>query len=59
MVAVIPLVFGSLPKVTRARTSEDGQLVIVEDAAPAFVSKLGGGAASPSVTCSIASVWSK
>ncbi|WP_460956806.1 hypothetical protein [Parasphingorhabdus pacifica] len=36
----MPGVFGSLPKVTRARTSEDGRTVIIEYADPAFVSEL-------------------
>ncbi|GAA4613593.1 hypothetical protein GCM10023108_14780 [Saccharopolyspora hordei] len=42
LASVVPFVAGSLPRITRARTSDDGGSVIVEDPHPAFVAQTRG-----------------
>jgi hypothetical protein len=36
-ISAMPFVLGSLPRITRARTSEDGRSVVVTDPHPIFV----------------------
>ncbi|GAA4889952.1 hypothetical protein [Saccharopolyspora cebuensis] len=42
LAAAVPFALGSLPRVTRARTSADGSEVVISDPHPAFVAALAG-----------------
>lgn len=43
LASVAPFVAGSLPRITRARTSDDGGCVIVENPHPTFAEQVRGG----------------
>ncbi|MGW1678017.1 hypothetical protein [Saccharopolyspora sp. NPDC002376] len=40
LVSAVPFVAGSLARITRARTSDDGQFVVVEDPHPGFAAQI-------------------